>query len=108
MNSFNESPTWYGANWSALTPAMQSLVREVRSRLESEMPTSPYYTRHELAELIRVDAKTLANDKSPSGAQAYPIGVRIGRQCVYPRHDVLDWLAQREVESRVRRINRCV
>lgn len=108
MSNYHESHPWTDAGRSDLTPAMQSQWQEIRSRLESQLPKSPYYTRQELAVLIRVEGKTLANDRSPSGAKAYPLPVRIGRQCVYPRHDVLDWLAHRELESRARRIHRCL
>ena len=107
MKSVEISREWNGSSWATFPPALQSLIQDIRERLRSELPSVPYYTRDELANLIRVTVKTLANDQSPSGAQVYPVAVRMGGRCVYPRHDVLDWLAQREVEGRMRRVHRC-
>lgn len=107
MKSVEISREWNGSSWATFPPALQSLIQDIRERLRLELPSVPYYTRDELANLIRVTVKTLANDQSPSGAQVYPVAVRMGGRCVYPRHDVLDWLAQREVEGRMRRVHRC-
>lgn len=93
---------------SDASQVMQSQLQVIRSRLESELPASPYFTSEELAELIRVEPKTLANHRSLSGADAYPISIRVGRKSLYPRCEVLDWLAHRELESRARRIHRCL
>lgn len=108
MSKFNEKAPSRSQSQSDASAVMQSQWQEVRSRLESDLPASPYFTSEELAALIRVEPKTLANDRSPSGAGAYPISIRVGRKNLYPRCEVLDWLADRELESRTRRIHRCL
>lgn len=108
MSNINESSSSCSAGRPTVAPVLQSQWQEIRSRLDSDLPASRYFTSEELAELIRVEPKTLANDRSPSGAGAYPISIRVGRKRLYPRCEVLDWLANRELESRTRRIHRCL
>ena len=92
-----------------LTEGQKILVEEVRGRLEAEIQKDPYLSEKDFADLIGVDPKTLKNDRAPSGAGRYPVGIRFGgsHRVRYARHDVLEWLAYEEWKARTCRVHRC-
>ena len=92
-----------------LTREQDDLLAAIRRRLEDEIREDPYISEVEFAELIGVEPKTLKNDRAPSGAGRYPVGLRFGgsHRMQYVRHDVLDWLAYEELKARVCRVDRC-
>lgn len=92
-----------------LTEGQKILFEDVRCRLEAEIQKDHYLSEKYFADLIGVDPKTLKNDRAPSGAGRYPVGIRFGgsHRMRYARLDVHDWLAFEELKARTCRVHRC-
>ena len=105
----SQATQWHGADWTGLAPAHLEILQSIRRRLDIELPRKPYFSRCEVGELLGVEGKTLANDATPKGLKQYPVSVkRKGtRRAWYPRQDVIDWLAESELTSRLVRVHRC-
>jgi hypothetical protein len=104
------------ARWNGLESVTGSMTKEqkdlldvVRCRLENAIRQDIYLSEMEFAKLILIDQKTLKNDRAPSGAGRYPVGIRFGgsRHIKYARQDVVDWMAHEELLHRMRRVHRC-
>ena len=104
-------PSWLGLEplLADLTPHHRELVESARTRIDRSLPEGTYMAEDVFAAMIKVDRKTLKNDRAPSGPGRYPIAIRHGgsRWVAYMRHDVVDWLAHEEMLARTRRIHRC-
>lgn len=92
-----------------LTKEQRVLLEAVRIRLEGEIRQDAYLQEKEFADLIGVEQKTLKNDRAPSGAGRYPVGIRFAgsHRIKYARQDVLNWLAYEELKARTYRVHRC-
>ena len=78
----------------------------IKARLESELPQVLSLTREELAAILRIHPKTLANDAAPRGAGRYPPHVCDGGKALYRRHIVIEYLAKNEWDSLMRHVHR--
>lgn len=110
MNDMENLP-WTGLEQVVvgMTPEQEQLLQIVRERLDGEITREVYLSERDFANLIGVDQKTLKNDRAPSGAGRYPLGIRFGgsRHIHYARQDVVDWMAHQELRQRMRRVHRC-
>ena len=86
----------------------QDLFDSIKKRLVDELPPGPYLSEQQVMDLWSVDKKTLQNDRS-SRQPRYPPSVSFcgARHHQYPRTVVIDWMAQKELISRTRRVHRC-
>lgn len=87
----------------------QDLLDSIKERLVDELPPGPYLSEQQVMDLWGVDKKTLQNDRS-AGQGRYPPSVSFcgGRNHQYPRAEVIQWMALREVIGRTRRVHRCI
>lgn len=97
---------WTGDPRYWMNEAQRAEFEKIRVRLDAELPSGPYLSKKQFADLIGKDVKTLLNDEAPTGRKKYPIPMEQGLG--YSRSDVLDWLGVVELKSRMRRIHRCV
>ena len=104
-------PSWLGLEplLDELTSQQRELLESSRTRIDSDLPKDTHVMEQVFAEMIKVDRKTLKNDRTPSGPGRYPVAIRYGgsRLVSYLRHDVVDWLAYQQMRARMRRIHRC-
>ena len=104
-------PRWLGLEplLDDLTPQQRKVLESARARIDGDLPKGTHVMEPVFAEMIKVDRKTLKNDRTPSGLGRYPLAIRYGgsRLVSYLRHDVVDWLAHEEMLARMRRIHRC-
>ena len=102
---------WYGdrlvaqphmaaANSSSLVE--NALLEDIRQRLEQELPMTSYMEQDTLAQLIRVSAKTLANRRALN-PERFPAPVYFGgnKKPLFPRADIVNWLANEEYQAKV-------
>ncbi|WP_157991558.1 hypothetical protein [Caldimonas tepidiphila] len=95
------------------TEELSSIAREdalarIRARLQRDLPSRPYITDTEFASMIGIARKTLANRRA-AGHSRYPVPIRLGdgRQALHPRDELIEWLAQEELQQRARTVHRC-
>jgi hypothetical protein len=100
-----------GANPAKSVPGgpHQNLFDSIKERLVDELPPGPYLSEQQVMDLWSVDKKTLQNDRS-SREPRYPPSVSFcgARHHQYPRAVVIDWMAQKELISRTRRVHFCI
>lgn len=88
------------------------LLAKIRERLERDLPPGPYITEEEFAGILGVKKKSLSNKRSlelNKKDKKYPVPFRLGdcRPLMYPRSEIIDWLANQEFNSRARTVHRC-
>ena len=113
----NLETAWYGnrritqpetpaANASILVG--DALLDSIFQRLEKELPTAAYMDQDFLAELIGVTPKTLANRRAMH-PERYPVPIYFGgyKKPLFPRIDILQWLAREEYQAKSIHRYRC-
>jgi hypothetical protein len=88
--------------------AVQELER-IRARLDRELPPGPYFTKAFVAKLLGgMATKTLANRSSmPNNTMPRSFSPGGIREKLYPRHAVIDWLANEELRQLCVTFHRC-
>lgn len=85
-----------------------ALLDSICQRLEKELPAVAYIDQDFLAELIGVTPKTLANRRAMH-PEKYPAPVYFGgnKKPLFPRSDILNWLAKEEYQAKTIHRHRC-
>jgi len=98
----------YTSTQMPLTPPFGKELSDIRARLERELPPGAYLQDADLAATLKISVKTLANRRS-ANRSSYPSTVKIGagRKNLYPRQDLIDWLASEELNSKHTVRHRC-
>lgn len=88
--------------------AAEDALNRIRARLSRDLPPGPYVADSDLAAILGVSLKTLANDRA-SARRRYPIPIRLGngRRALHPRDELIDWMARQELMQRARSVHRC-
>ena len=85
-----------------------ALLDSIYQRLEKELPQVPYMDQDTLALLIGITPKTLANRRAMH-PERYPAPVYFGgnKKPLFPRSDILLWLAKEEYQAKTTYRHRC-
>lgn len=113
----NLETAWYGNHQIAqpeITAAnatilvSDALLDSICQRLEKELPHTTYMDQYTLALLIGVTPKTLANRRAMH-PERYPAPVYFGgnKKPLFPRSDILNWLAREEYQAKTTYRHRC-
>ena len=113
----NLETAWYGNRQITQpeTPAANAtilvgdaLLDSICQRLEKELPQVPYMDQDALALLIGITPKTLANRRAMH-PERYPAPVYFGgnKKPLFPRADILSWLAEEEYQAKAIHRYRC-
>ncbi|GEQ77698.1 hypothetical protein CTTA_4703 [Comamonas testosteroni] len=114
----NLENAWYGNRQiiQSETPAANAtilvgdaLLDNICQRLEKELPAVAYMDQDALALLIGVAPKTLANRRAMY-PERYPAPIYFGgnKKPLFPRSDILNWLAREEYQAKSIHWHRCV
>lgn len=113
----NLETAWYG-NRKIATPEApaananilvgDALLDSICQRLEKELPAVAYMDQDALALLIGVTPKTLANRRAMN-PEGYPAPIYFGgnKKPLFPRSDILNWLAREEYQAKTIHRHRC-
>lgn len=89
----------------------EELRAEIRARLHQEIQSEPYLEPNDVASLLKIKAKTLANDRASKKAPRWPRSISVAngkkKKVLYVRSHVIDWLVEQEVASVAIKVHRC-
>ena len=113
----NLETAWYGnrqiaqpetTDANATILVGDALLDSICQRLETELPHTTYMDQDALALLIGVTPKTLANRRAMY-PERYPAPVYFGgnKKPLFPRADILNWLAREEYQAKTIHRHRC-
>ena len=99
-------PETHAANSTILVG--DALLDSICQRLEEELPQVPYMDQDALALLIGITPKTLANRRAMH-PERYPAPVYFGgnKKPLFPRADIISWLAKEEYQAKTVYRHRC-
>lgn len=105
-NRKNATPETTAANAPILVGT--ALLDSIYQRLEKELPLVPYMDQDALALLIGITPKTLANRRAMH-PERYPAPIYFGgnKKPLFPRADILSWLAEEEYQAKAIHRYRC-
>ena len=85
-----------------------ALLDSICQRLENELPQVPYMDQDALALWIGITPKTLANRRAMH-PERYPAPIYFGgnKKPLFPRVDILLWLAKEEYQAKTIHRHRC-
>ena len=85
-----------------------SALEKIRQRLDRALPNDPYLTDEQVANVLRLETKTLVNNRHAKPLRyLQPLKLFDLKTNVHPRDQVIEWLAREELNARARTIHRC-
>lgn len=87
----------------------EEMRAEIRARLHIEIQSEPYFEPNDVASLLKIKPKTLANDRASTKPRwPRPIRMAGGSKILYARSQVIEWLVEQEVASAAVKVHRCL